>query len=105
MGRSDIFLRLEIIKKTLKLIVILVAFRYGVFVFMAASAFALGPLGVIINAWPNKKLFGYTIPMQIMDVMPTALICVVEGAAVFGIDAFADLIYFKTGTVIVEEAA
>ena len=98
LGRSDIFLQLEIIKKTLKLIVILVAFRYGVFVFMAASAFALGPLGVIINAWPNKKLLGYTISMQIMDVMPTALICVVEAAAVFGVGAFADFIFCKTGS-------
>lgn len=86
-GRSDIFLKLEIIKKSLKLLVILIAFRYGVFVFMAASAFALGPLSVIINAWPNTKLLGYTISMQIKDVLPTALICIAEAIVVFGVDA------------------
>ena len=85
-GRSDVFLKLEILKKTLKLIVILLAFRYGVFVFMAVSAFALGPLGVLINAWPNTKLLGYTIGMQIMDVLPTALICAAEAVVVFGIE-------------------
>lgn len=92
-GRSDIFLKLEIVKKTLKLAVILISFRYGVFVFMAASAFALGPLSVIINAWPNKKLLGYTIPMQIKDVLPTAMICIAEAAAVFGVDMACNAIY------------
>ncbi len=85
-GRSDVFLKLEILKKTLKLVVILIAFRHGVFVFMAVSAFALGPLSVFINAWPNTKLLGYTIGMQIMDVLPTTLICVVEAVVVFGIE-------------------
>lgn len=92
-GRSDIFLKLEIIKKILKLLVILIAFRHGVFVFMAASAFALGPLGVIINAWPNKKLLGYTIPMQIIDVLPTALLCIAEAMVVFGADLGCNYFY------------
>ena len=96
-GRSDIFLKLEIIKKTLKLVVILISFRYGVFVFMASSAFALGPLSVIINAWPNKKLLGYTIPMQIKDVLPTALICIAEAVAVFGVDMACNAIYAHLG--------
>lgn len=86
LGRSDIFLKLEIIKKVSKLLVILVFFRLGVLPFMAACAFALGPLSVLVNAWPNKKLLDYTLGMQIMDVLPTAGICVVEAAAVFGVD-------------------
>lgn len=96
-GRSDIFLKLEIIKKALKLVVILISFRYGVFVFMASSAFALGPLSVIINAWPNKKLLGYTIPMQIKDVLPTAMICIAEAVAVFGVDMACNAIYAHLG--------
>ena len=85
-GRSDIFLKLEIIKKTAKLVFILAFFRFGVLPFMCACAFALGPLGVFINAWPNKKLLNYTLKMQIMDVLPTALVCVAEAAVVFGVD-------------------
>lgn len=53
---------------------------------MAACAFALGPLAVIINSWPNRKLLNYPIRMQILDVLPTALVCCAEAAAVFGID-------------------
>lgn len=86
LGRSDIFLRLEVIKKVLMVIFIFCFFPFGVLPFMAACAFALGPLGVLINSWPNSKLLDYPIRMQIMDVMPTAAICVVEAAVVFGID-------------------
>ena len=85
-GCSDIFLKLEIIKKISKLIFILAFFRFGVLPFMCACAFALGPLSVLINAWPNKKLLNYTLRMQIMDVFPTAAICVAEAAVVVGID-------------------
>ena len=99
MGRSDIFLKIEIIKKSLKLLVILAAFRYGVFVFMAVSAFALGPMSVLINCRPNKKLLGYTIGMQVRDVLPTVLVCIAEAFVVFGIDLFGKITipYFGVG--------
>ena len=84
-GRSDIFLKLEIIKKVLRLVVILASFRYGVFVFMAASAFALGPMSVLINAWPNRKLLNYSVGMQVVDVLPSLLLSVAETIAVVGV--------------------
>lgn len=86
LGRSDIFLKLEVIKKVLILVVILGVSRLGVFTWMAISAFALGPLSVLINSWPNKKLLNYSIGMQVMDVLPTAMICFIEVAVVFGIN-------------------
>ena len=86
LGRSDVFLKLEIIKKVLALTVMLSSFRLGVLAWMTISAFVLGPLSVIVNAWPNKVLLEYTIGMQIRDVLPTALVCVAEAAVVFGID-------------------
>lgn len=86
LGRSDIFLKLEIVKKVMVLAVVLVASRLGVFTWMAISAFAVGPLGVIINAWPNRKLLDYPLRMQLMDVLPTILVCVAEGMVVIGIN-------------------
>ena len=85
-GRSDIFLKLEIIKKILFIVVIAAFFRFGVLPFMMTSAFALGSLSVLINAWPNKKLLNYTLRMQIVDVLPTVAVCAAEAAVVFGID-------------------
>lgn len=99
LGRSDIFLKLEFIKKGMRLLFILAFFRFGVLPFMCACAFALGPLGVIINSWPNRKLLDYPIRMQIMDILPTALACVAEAAVVFGVDcgveALAQCLRFK----------
>ena len=91
LGRSDVFIILEIIKKTLALIVIVSAFRLGVFTWMAISAFALGPLSVIINSWPNRKLLDYSICMQIRDVVPTALVCCVQATAMLGVGAISNI--------------
>ena len=102
LGRSDVFLRLEIVKKVARLIFILAFFRYGVLPFMTACAFALGPLSVIINAWPNKKLLDYTLKMQILDVLPTVFLCVIEAGVVFGADLCYGLMgwsYPSTGSV------
>ena len=53
---------------------------------MAISAFAVGPLYVLINSWPNRRLLDYTIGQQVRDILPTALVCIPEALVVFGID-------------------
>ena len=58
---------------------------------MVISSIVLGPLSVVINSWPNRKLLGYTIGMQLRDVMPTVLVCIFEAATVFGIDFACDV--------------
>lgn len=92
LGRSDIFLKLEIVKKALCLVVVLSCFRLGVLTWLTISAFVIGPLGVIINSWPNKKLLDYTIGMQLRDVMPTALICCVQAGVMVGIGLLSDIV-------------
>ena len=92
LGRSDVFLKLEIIKKTLCLIVILSCYKLGVFTWMAVSAFVLGPLSVMINSWPNRKLLDYTIGMQLRDVMPTAVVCCVQAALMLGVGFLSDIV-------------
>ena len=73
-GRSGLLLKLEIVKRILGLIVIIMSIKFGVFWMVAAEAFIFGPLGVIINSWPNRKLLNYTLEMQLRDVLPAALI-------------------------------
>ena len=74
-GRSDIFLKLEIVKKVIALIILCSFLSYSVLAWCLAVAFVSSPLSVIINSWPNKKLLGYTLKMQIFDVLPTAIVC------------------------------
>ena len=83
LGRSDLFLGLEIIKKIVGLTMLLIAIPYGVFWMMALGAFVSSPLSVIINAWPNRRLLNYSIGMQIRDVLPTAMLCGVMAIVIY----------------------
>lgn len=78
-GRSDVYLKLEVIKKIFGLIMLLIFVRKGVLVFMAVSAFVCGPFSLLVNAWPNRRLLGYTIAMQLKDSLPNMLIGLVMG--------------------------
>ena len=97
LGRSDIFLKLEIVKKALVLAVVIGASRLGVLTWMAISAFAIGPLSVIINSWPNRKLLDYPLRMQLMDVLPTILVCAVEGVVVVGLNLVGNMLKSTLG--------
>jgi len=83
-GRSDIFLKLEIIKKTIGVIVLLIGIRYNAVVMVALKA-AADFLCTFINAWPNKRLLNYSIFEQWKDILPSVFLSVVMGGAVYGI--------------------
>lgn len=68
-GRSDIFLFLEIIKKTQAVLLILLTYRYGVEALMIGMV-ALAPICFIENAWPNRKQIEYPFWEQFWDVLP-----------------------------------
>ena len=74
-GRSDIFLKLEIVKKVLETAILLVTLRYGVMA-ISLGLLANGLLCVGINAWPNRKLLGYPVGRQLLDILPTLLLSV-----------------------------
>ena len=67
MGRSDQFLKLEIMKKVVG-IILLVGTMWISVEAMAYSLLASTLFSMIINAWPNKKLLGYTIFEQFKDI-------------------------------------
>lgn len=83
-GRSDMFLKLEIIKKVIGVLVLLATMNYGVYV-MALSLLFTSVLAQIINSWPNKKLLGYSYPAQLRDMLPAIALSCVMGAVVYPI--------------------
>ena len=83
-GRSDMFLKLEIIKKVIGVLVLLLTMNYGVYV-MALSLLFTSVLAQIINSWPNKKLLGYSYPAQLRDMLPAIALSCVMGAVVYPI--------------------
>lgn len=87
-GRSDVFLKLELIKKMIALIVLVVFLRQGILLWCAVVAFVSSPLSVIINSWPNRKLFDYTLKMQLKDVFPTMVVSIVAMTPALALNFF-----------------
>lgn len=82
MGRSDLFLRLEIIKKVVGLILLFITMRISVMA-MAYSLIFSGILSQIINSWPNWKLLNYNYLEQLRDILPSICISVFMGVCVY----------------------
>jgi O-antigen/teichoic acid export membrane protein len=78
MGRSDIFLKLEIIKKSYGLVALIIA------VVFFESPMAIALTGVVttgiscfVNAAPNKKLIDYSYFEQMKDILPSFVLSAV----------------------------
>lgn len=82
LGRSDIFLRLEIIKKVVGFALLFVTMWFGPLV-MAYSMLFTSITSQIINAWPNRKLLGYKYGQQIKDILPSIMLSAVMFAVAF----------------------
>lgn len=87
MGRSDLFLKLEICKKTVGIIAVLITFRISVMA-MAYSLLVTSVLSQIINTWPNKKLMNYSYIEQLKDILPGIGLAVFMGVCVYCINFF-----------------
>lgn len=83
-GRSDIFLKLEIVKKLLSVLALVIGMQFDVYVMVCLKAFQ-DFLCTFINAAPNKKLLGYSIWHQWMDVMPPVALSAVMCAGVMAL--------------------
>ena len=58
-GRSDIFLRLEIIKKIVGLVILAASLPFGVYAIALGGAIS-SLISTFINAYPNKQLLDYS---------------------------------------------
>ena len=58
LGRSDIFLKLEIVKTIISLIILGISIPFGIYA-MAWGVFLSCVISTFINAYPNKKLLNY----------------------------------------------
>ena len=82
LGRSDLFLKLEIIKKITGVAILLITMWHGVMA-MAYSLLFVSVLHQIINAWPNKKLLNYGYLSQLKDILPGILLAAFMGACIY----------------------
>jgi len=82
MGRSDLFLKLEIIKKIVGIVLLLVTIKINVLA-MALSLLVSSVISQIINSWPNKKLLGYSYIDQLKDILPSIMLAIFMGVVVY----------------------
>ena len=110
MGRSDLFLRLEIIKKVIGLAAIGISMWFGVF-WMAMSLVFTTFTSQIINSYPNKKLLSYSYIAQLRDIAPQIALTCVMGGAVYAVgflplyDALVLLIQVTVGVAVYVSAS
>lgn len=82
MGRSDLFLKLEIWKKVIGMILLLST----MFISVEAMTYSLlisTLASMIINSWPNKKLLNYSFLEQMKDILPSIFLAVGMGVVVY----------------------
>lgn len=82
LGRSDIFLKLEVIKKIIGLSLLVISIRWGVYA-IAISMVISSIISSFINAYPNKDLLKYSIKEQWIDIIPSLIISSIMGVMVY----------------------
>ena len=82
MGRSGVYLKLEIIKKIMGLTLLLLTYHISVMA-MAYSLILSSLLSQLINTWPNRKLLDYRYLEQLKDILPSILLAVFMGCCMW----------------------
>ncbi|MEC5166418.1 teichuronic acid exporter [Flavobacterium sp. PL11] len=104
-GRSDLFLRLEIIKKILAVVVITISFQFGIFGLLYGSIFS-SLASFFINTHYSGKFLNYSAWQQTKDLLPIIALAALAGAVVYFLDNFMvqqlynDFTRLSTGSVV-----
>lgn len=87
-GRSDRFLRLEVIKNILTILGVLLAIPFGIYGLLW-SLVGIGLITFVINAHYCGKMLNFSLLNQMSDIFPTFLITIAGAAIAFIFDRFA----------------
>lgn len=81
-GKSGLYLKLEVIKKVFGILLILAVSQISVFA-IASSLILYTFFALFVNMTPNKKLLGYQYKEQFQDILPSFGLSLVMGGIVF----------------------
>jgi O-antigen/teichoic acid export membrane protein len=85
-GRSDLFLKLEIIKKILIVVVIFASFQFGIYGLLWGSVF-ISLMAFLINTHFTGKFLNYSAWEQTKDLFPAIGLSLGIGSVVYGFDS------------------
>lgn len=81
MGRSDLFLKLEVIKNLVGLVILCTAaFAFDTIQAIIVGYMLTGVVCTFINAFPNKRVIHYAFSEQLRDILPAFLLSLVAAA-------------------------
>ena len=80
-GRSDLFLKLEIFKKILVVVAILITYRWGI-PSLIIGQIVTSFLSYFLNTYYTDKLLKYPVTQQIRDIMPSLILAAMMGGAI-----------------------
>lgn len=90
-GRSDILLRNNLIRKILGISVILImVFLFDSPKYVVIGVLITGILDVLINMMPNKRLIDYSVWAQIKDTFPFLFISIILGWVIYPLAGISD---------------
>ncbi len=86
-GRSDVILKLDIIKRGVGLVILLLLMRHGVI------ALAFAPVGMtlvatVVNMYANTRIIGYSYGEQLYDVIRNLSPSLLMGAIIYALSVF-----------------
>jgi len=86
-GRSDLFLKLEIIKKTIAVLPITLGIFYGI-EFMLWGSVLTSFVAYFLNSYYSAQLIDYSSWSQLKDIFPTFLVSIIVAIAMWSITFF-----------------
>lgn len=81
-GKGDIYMKVEVIKKIIELVVLIIVMRKGVEAIVIGIALCTA-LFTFVNAYPNKKFLNYNFKEQMSDILPSVVSSLIMFLLVF----------------------
>ena len=81
-GRSNVLLRLEIIKDLFSIAILFLTMKFGTMI-IAYGMLICSVFSQIVNAWPNRKILRYMYKDQLLDLAPNVSTAIIMGILVY----------------------
>ncbi|NLP47436.1 MAG: lipopolysaccharide biosynthesis protein [Clostridiales bacterium] len=82
LGRSDLHLKLGLIKRFIGVILLLVSLKFGIYAMMGASVLTQ-IIGSFVQAVPNTYLLGYGAKQQVLDIVPALILSIIMAVIIY----------------------
>ncbi|MBL7774417.1 MAG: lipopolysaccharide biosynthesis protein [Saprospiraceae bacterium] len=102
LGRSDLSLLLEVVKKVNITIAILIGLQFGIYGLIIGEVVS-SYINLTVNAYYSNKLLRYSLGQQVRDILPTLLFSLAVAGVVFlmkNLPAMSGMLYLAVAAVV-----